>query len=839
MSDWEFLLQKEGDQTWLPLESADVEILEGRYRIVANTHIANTEVQIRIIHDSTEEIPPIRRVHKRSSRTHSQGLISIVPFTRLKPGKWEFRCQAKLTTSSKETKQHIVHLEVLPTEYDTSDFSQQLELQNQKPDIVANSQPEPKDLITNENISFFSGQVDTDEVAINLEENTVKNNSELPKLEVIKSDEIELLDGQVQDESKALSEESEIMENITDLLDSGEQEQPNISSQNQEGKNIENQLKELTETLINNSSILGQLQQEEEIELEINKETNIDTNDQINSTVNFPLELTLDRASYIAQPGEALIISGQIIIDNQNQNIQSNEGFNHLPLQNNLTKKDAAIAQNNTPIVNGNLKICLRNPQTSEILIEVEQTLPEQIPPIIFACTINVPENIRTRLILGQIILTDPTNTLANKSFTITAPLQNLLAAIDDNFVEDGHQGMSPKTKTLAGIKPQKKPHSFLELVEKINQTQPEQKTDKDQPLPPQIYKPITGESDPESLELPIFGNPLPDNVAKDATQINDLLAKSNTPKDPDEMDDVWRNSDRPEEQTISQAEIEKSESETINQEEADDNKQNLVPFPTKFAPINKEFKALNLEDRFFSKAYSLINDSELLQWMKASSLSPTEETDKGTELQNKSDSNQKTEKELQDNDSISVMVDDEEFASENNDEINWEAQEFVVEDEQLEEILPNQEKQWNFGLDNISQEQDESISTQTYILPDEELVPVPDLEVLAKDVIAGRAVKVRVELPEGLPRIYVKIWVYDRQAQTIVSGPRWLTDFIPNGMGQLEVITELDIAYGCLEVKFEAIAAEVQTNRESHKAVIERLVVPPPPPKLPFDDLS
>ena len=57
--------------------------------------------------------------------------------------------------------------------------------------------------------------------------------------------------------------------------------------------------------------------------------------------------------------------------------------------------------------------------------------------------------------------------------------------------------------------------------------------------------------------------------------------------------------------------------------------------------------------------------------------------------------------------------------------------------------------------------------------------------------------------------------------------------------MGEIEVITELEIVYGCLEVRFEAIAAEVETNRESHKAAIEYLVAPPPPPKLPFDHLS
>ncbi|MDE5108486.1 MAG: hypothetical protein O4808_15985, partial [Trichodesmium sp. St17_bin3_1_1] len=540
MSDWEFLLQKEGDQTWLPLESADVEILEGRYRIVANTYIANTEVQIRIIHDSTEETPPVRRVHKRSSRTRSQGLVSIIPFTRLNPGFWEFRCLAKLSTSSKEAKQHIVHLQVLPTEYDSSDFSQQLEPQNQELYTVADSQPELKELMSDGNASFFSGQADINQVNINQGEDRVKKSPEFLKLEAIKSEEIELLNGYIQDESKVLYEESETVENITNFLDSDDrksddQEKQNTKIQNQQFNDIDNQLKELTDTLINNSLMLGQIQPE--VELELNQETETDTKSKANSTVNFPLELILDEASYIAKPGVGLIISGQITIDNQNQSLQSNEGFDNLPLenQNNLIKKDSVIADNNTPIVNGNLKICLRNPQTSGILIEVQQTLPEQVAPIIFACTVNVPENIKTHLILGEIILTDHRNTLANKSFTITAPLENWLAAIDDNFVEDEHQEIVSPQTSFAGIKPEQKLNSFQELVEKINQSKLEQKIDKEQLLATQICESVTGESGSKSLKLPTFGNPLPEDVAKEAAQINDLLPKSNAPTDPDE----------------------------------------------------------------------------------------------------------------------------------------------------------------------------------------------------------------------------------------------------------------------------------------------------------------
>ncbi|NEN88600.1 MAG: hypothetical protein F6K48_06580 [Okeania sp. SIO3H1] len=821
MSNWEFLLQKEGDRTWLPLESADVEILEGRYRIVAHTHIANTEVQIQIIHNSIEEVPPLRRVQKRSSHTHSQGLISIIPFTRLKPGKWEFRCQSKPTTSSVKAKQHIVHLEVLPTDYDDSDFSQTLDVQSQEIYPLKDSETQQNELIINENISVFSSQINSID---NPEQNTEKKDFELTS----KLDEVELLSGREE-------------KNPTNLLDD-EEDDSSILVQNQfeaqshisDIKETEKKLQELTETLRHNSSILGQFEQEQAIELEANQEKDTNATNQTNSIINYPLQLTLDQASYTAQPGEALIISGQIVLDNQPQNIQSTEGFNHLISQHTLTKNDSSIPENNTPIVDGSLKICLRNPQTSEILIDLEQALPEQAPPIIFACTINVPENIKTNLILGQIILTNNTVTLANTSFTITAPLQNWLAAIDNNFSEDDYQEIPPKI-TQAARKPEQKSPSFQELVEKINQVKPQKESDIEQPLPPQIYQPVEGEGDSGTLKLPTFGNPPPEEMAQDKTLINELLAKSNSPQDSDELDDVWGGSDKLPEKTSLQGEkIKDSESESesnIEEEEVPINQQNLVPFPTKFAPRKEAFKALNLEDRLFDRLNSLANDSELSQWMKASSLSPTEELENTSESKNKDGTD-----DLQGSDSINRMVDDEELASENSDEINWEAQEFVVEDEHNEQ-LDRQEKQWNDDLANISQSEDESISRQPYILPDDQPVPVPHLEVLAKEVVAGKDVKVRVQLPEGLPRIYVKIWVYDRQAQTIVAGPHWLTDFIPNGMGQVEVITDLYIAYGCLEIKIEAIAAEVQTNRESHRAVIEHLVVPPPPPILPFDD--
>lgn len=71
---------KDGDRAWLPLDSPDVEILEGRYRIVARFAQADTEVQIRICHLAIAEDPPKRRFQKRFSRTNADGLMVVVPY---------------------------------------------------------------------------------------------------------------------------------------------------------------------------------------------------------------------------------------------------------------------------------------------------------------------------------------------------------------------------------------------------------------------------------------------------------------------------------------------------------------------------------------------------------------------------------------------------------------------------------------------------------------------------------------------------------------------------------------------------------------------------------------
>ncbi|WP_448570898.1 hypothetical protein [Trichothermofontia sp.] len=114
MTDWQFLIQKAGDRAWLPLDASSTEILEGRYRIVARCDRSNTPAEIRITHYAIAEIPPKRRMQRRSSRVNADGLMMILPFTLLKPGLWEVRCMADVMADFfGESWSYGVRLEVL------------------------------------------------------------------------------------------------------------------------------------------------------------------------------------------------------------------------------------------------------------------------------------------------------------------------------------------------------------------------------------------------------------------------------------------------------------------------------------------------------------------------------------------------------------------------------------------------------------------------------------------------------------------------------------------------------------------------------------------------------
>ncbi|KPQ38354.1 MAG: hypothetical protein HLUCCO16_12945 [Phormidium sp. OSCR] len=122
---------------------------------------------------------------------------------------------------------------------------------------------------------------------------------------------------------------------------------------------------------------------------------------------------------------------------------------------------------------------------------------------------------------------------------------------------------------------------------------------------------------------------------------------------------------------------------------------------------------------------------------------------------------------------------------------------------------------------------------------PPQQPVPTPELIVPTHTLAVGRPALIRVRLKQTPQRVYVKLWIHDRQNQLLLDGPRWLTDFFPVDDDLLESMIRLTIPQGGVELQFEAIAVDMDYERESYKVAIARRVSPPGLPSLPLSSQS
>jgi len=712
MKKLEFLLQKEGDRAWLPLETPDVEILEGKYRVVARIQHPNTDIEIRITHTSFDEVAPQRKVQSRSARTNPEGLVVIIPYTRLKPGIWELSCLPDPKSTPAKPWQYGVQLEVLPAESDSSEPLPAID--SSEPATTSSDSENPAAVVKP---SYPVGNRAAPKIAASVDRAPTQIPAAQPAPQPTK------------------------IYQFPNPQTPGPPPKPPFKQE---------------------------------------------------------LVLVLDRETFVTQLGRPLIISGKIDIPEPPQ----------------TTRKTATlIPESQTQeiqklIGSAQLQIYLRDPQTSKILAQIEQPMPEQAPPCIFACVTYIPAECKSRLILGEAILSRGDVTLATKLFTITARLEHLLEAIKDNFIEEKHQAEPSAT---AAKPPRSATNlSFLKLVEKsLEPPSPAEVSTNEspinEPLPPQLSARQTASAG--GLELPAFGNKLPDSSR------SQLLSEVSNPPQTvtGAIDPQTKPSDIP------------TAPETA-EDRAIDHKPKNTPEPETPAPeapptaSKQAFQTLNVENRFWSRLSSLASNDESPEWLKATTLSPTPKpeansSDAITVVEESSPTQQQP--------ATSETISEPKY-------IGPESREFVVFDE------PSQPKQ---VAQKTTKLEAESTPPTPYVLPEDELVPMPILELPRAEILAGQAVTVKVQLPELMPRIYVKVWVFDRQSYLILDGPRWITEFTANGLGNVRASIELEIPYGCMEVEFEAIAVEMQTQRESHKVSVHRQVLPPAGPTLPLDE--
>ncbi|MEG3880408.1 hypothetical protein QT972_23890 [Microcoleus sp. herbarium7] len=699
MKKLEFLLQKEGDRAWLPLETPDVEILEGKYRVVARIQHPNTDIEIRIAHTSFDELAPQRKVQSRSARTNPEGLVVIIPYTRLKPGIWELSCLPDPSSTPAKPWQYGVQLEVLPAESETSEPLAPID--SSEPAASASDAEKPA-----------SADRPTPEIAAPVDRAPTQPRADAapnpPKIYQFPSPQTP-------------------------------QPKPGVK-----------------------------------------------------------LELLLDRETFVTQLGRPLIVSGKIDIPQPPQKTRKTATL--IPESEALELKQL--------IGSAQLQIYLRDPQTSKILAQIQQQMPEQAPPCVFACVTYIPTECKSRLILGEAILSSGSVTLATKLFTITARLEHLLEAIKENFIEEKHQAEPSPATSIAP--PKATNLSFLKLVEKSLDPASPAEVPKNEPLPPQLSARQTPTG---ALDLPAFGNKLPDSSR------SQLLAEiSNSPQTaagamayaPLRYDPPTKPADQP-------TAPETTEIGAIDQKPENSPEPEKTASEAQPAPTQKAFQTLNVQNRFWSRLSSLASNIESPDWLKATTLSPAAKADANSSREIAA---------VEESSPQGQQPESRETISEPKSN-SWESREFVVFDE------PPATKKADRKTATVEAE---PTPPTPYVLPEDELVPMPVLELPRAEILAGETVKVQVQLPELMPRIYVKIWVFDRQTYLILDGPRWITEFKANGLGNMRANIELEIPYGCMEVEFEAIAVEMQTQRESHKVSVHRQVLPPAGPSLPLE---
>ncbi|WP_442950010.1 hypothetical protein [Nostoc sp.] len=164
-----------------------------------------------------------------------------------------------------------------------------------------------------------------------------------------------------------------------------------------------------------------------------------------------------------------------------------------------------------------------------------------------------------------------------------------------------------------------------------------------------------------------------------------------------------------------------------------------------------------------------------------------------------------------------------------------WLAQEIVVDDTDSE--LEGDTKESD-TFEEKEQPLLYSSSSLPLIAAATEPLPTPHLYVPEGELIAGKSVIVRVVLAEVPLQVVVKLWLEDYQTRYLLDGPHLLTNLLPNASGDLEVMTQLNIPFGCLEIRLGAIALDLTTQQESHKVTIVRTVIPPDLPSLQLDEL-
>ena len=350
MTYWEFLIQREGDRGWRPIKTGNLQLKEGKYRIVAKSNLLHTQIQTRVTHQTLGSTVLRRRSQSCNQKTNPSGLLVIIPFTQLHSGIWQFVCSG--TTATQTPWHQILKLRVLsgnqqPTAIDPTNSLQV--------DSVAVG------TISSQPLRQYRGDTNT-------RTQTYPSRVSPPQFFNIDRAEDFVTPTQPVVPISMLGEQEKWADGLDRLLE--QLERDSLQPQHRQPA--------VRETLP------GTI--------------------QLNPIVEPPSQLiSLHRSTFSGiVPGNRLTINGAC----------------------NLQRLNANLAQT---VKIEKLSICLRHPQTSEIIVSIEQLLPPDLDTFAFSGQLELPTEPKISLLLGEVNLADRHNIqIGSSGFTVTLNLNPL-----------------------------------------------------------------------------------------------------------------------------------------------------------------------------------------------------------------------------------------------------------------------------------------------------------------------------------------------------------------------------------------------------------------------------
>ncbi|AFY49361.1 hypothetical protein Nos7524_3570 [Nostoc sp. PCC 7524] len=842
MEHWQFLIQKQGDRSWYPLESPNTEIKEGRYRVLARSSLPNTDVEVRVIHLSTQEVPPKRRIQKRLRRTNSEGLMAVIPYTYLKSGMWELRCSGDLMSDMLgQSWQYGVYLQVMSQQVYGADG--QLGIEDDSESISLNSS----------------------ELSITQQKHFVTTDS----------DQEALIDQPVSPVWVKGETAEQILQNLIDLA------LPSSANLLEDETKVE-------DTPTPQASLPLSLRLDKEtyitrwghvltihgcVELEENSQH---SQDSLSNNL-YALELSIELRSPLSS--EILTQIRQTLTDKS------------LPFSIRSTIDIPADCESKLILADINLygaftkagKVVLLAKQSFTITADVTELLAVTAAQ---SQAVEIPEEPSTATTSTAEAATNIDLELFNLVKTQTSgKSQPLSPAPNKPLPEQIDQISLKKSTDSRGLQLPKLPETptdaaSADLVTEITLATP---VEQDEAIVPTIPAPINleqlviknrrgqllGRTFPYLKPLSSVSSTsesMTDEVSEGLdVQVGEDLLEINVPIIEDENTPAVVSDDIQSADDQAVAELEASPTLELSDEPqtemADTSSQERIDDSVSQPPIPPSFYSSPLIRKWMqSQGYSLpeLADTPYLDTdndvvenqtipdevagasdVEVSLPSPdavivTVEmaTVVAEELENQEDEEAQI---IALESSALVPVSEESPVEQIKTPLAWLAEEIVVDDIYNE---PDVDLSKNYGS-----KADYTAITDVFSSPDItgmiiEPLPIPQLHVPEGELIAGNSIRVRVELPEVAAQVAVKLWVEDCQTRWLLDGPHLLKDLLPNTSGGVEVMIQLNIPFGCLEIRIEAIALNLVTQQESHKVTVMRTVIPPDLPSLQLDEL-